>query len=433
MSALRDRLLEQARARASARAGQESSALARRRAEALELFAERGLPTARDEDWRFTPLRKLDALPFEPAVRFSGPAPAELERIALPGALVLPFVSGFAGHGSGGVPAGLRLASLAERLAKAAEPLCAQLGALAEDKLRALTALNTACFEDGALIEIEPGVEIDRPIHLIFWQPGESAPRTAQVRTRIALGARSRATVIEHHVGSAGSGALVNAVTEIELASGARLEHIQIQQHARDVRHFTQTVVRQERDSALASRSIALGAALSRVEIATRLEGEGSHALLHGLYCGRGEQHVDHHTTIDHASPHTTSEELYKGILDERAHGVFHGRIHVRPDAQKIAAQQTNRTLLLCDGPTINTKPQLEIHADDVRCSHGATIGRLDAQALFYLRSRGLGEAEARALLTLAFAREISEALPVSELAVRLERTIPEWLQEGPR
>jgi Fe-S cluster assembly protein SufD len=433
MSALRDRLLEQARARASARAGQEPSALTRRRAEAREDFAERGLPTRRDEDWRFTPLRRLDALPLEPAVRFAGPLPAQIERIALPGALVLPFVGGFAASASPDAPAGLRLVSLAEQLAEDAGALCSWLGALAEDKLRALTALNTACFEDGALIEIAPGVEIDRPIHVIFWQPGEAPPRIAQPRTRIALGARSRATVIEHHVGAPGSGALVNAVTEIELASGARLDHVQIQQHARDAHHFAQTIVRQERDSALASRSIAMGAALSRVEIATRLEGEGAHALLHGLYCGRGEQHVDHHTTIDHASPHTTSEELYKGILDERAHGVFHGRIHVRPDAQKIAAQQTNRTLLLCDGPTINTKPQLEIHADDVRCSHGATIGRLDAQALFYLRSRGIGEAEARALLTLAFAREISQALPVSELAARLERTIPEWLQGGSR
>ena len=186
--------------------------------------------------------------------------------------------------------------------------------------------------------------------------------------------------------------------------------------------------VHQEAGSHFVSHSLALGARLARFEIAVALAGEGAHCRLAGLYLGRGRQKLDHHTSVDHATPHTTSDELYKGILDGRAHGIFHGRVHVRPHAQKIHAMQTNRNLLLSDQAVVNTKPRLEIHADDVRCSHGATIGQLDRDQLFYLQSRGLAADEARALLTFAFASEITQALPSAELRERLEAVVLGWL-----
>jgi Fe-S cluster assembly protein SufD len=435
VTALRDRLLAHAAARASALPGRDFAPLARRRAQALESFRAGGLPTQRQEDWRFTPLRLLERMELEPALQRAGGPAAAPARAGLRGALSVPFADGFAEPRlpQGGLPAGLRIESLAQALARQPELVAARLGTIADDKLRTLTALNTALFEDGLFLELDADCALEQPLHLLFCQEPHAVPRSTHPRCWIALGPRSRATVIEHHLGGAGAGGFVNAVTEISLGAGAELAHVKLQQEGPNAVHLAQVAVRQEGGGRFASHSLALGAGLSRVEIHTALEGEHAEARLHGLYLGRDTQHVDHHTRIEHAAPQTTSRELYKGILDDRAHGVFHGHIRVRPDAQRIDAQQQSRTLLLADGPTINAKPQLEIYADDVRCSHGATVGRLDETALFYLRSRGLAEPEARALLTLAFAREVVQELPVPELVERLEVAILAWLVEGSR
>jgi Fe-S cluster assembly protein SufD len=291
--------------------------------------------------------------------------------------------------------------------------------------------LNSALWSDGVLIELEPGAALDRPVHVLFHQSGADAPVASHVRTLIAAGAGSRGTIVEQHSGETSQPDLTNAVTEIRVDRGAQLDHVLVQDLPEQSTAFSAVLSRQEAQSRLGLHAFTLGAALARAEVESRLEGEGAELALYGLYLGRGTQHPDQHTTIDHAAPRTISRELFKGILDERAHGVFHGRIHVRPDAQKISADQTNRALLLSDRATINSKPQLEIYADDVKCSHGASIGQLDDEQLFYLRARGLDLATARALLSVAFASEVLEKLPHEELRASLERALLGWLPSG--
>jgi Fe-S cluster assembly protein SufD len=372
-------------------------------------FAEQGLPTRRDEAWRFTDLSALAGLDLEAHA-------AEVRELALPDGVLgeechrLVFVDGVFSsvHSSTAMlPPGVTLRPVGGTLDGSAREL-APLFAVSDGKRRSLSALNAALFEDGALLHVEEGVEVEDPIYLVFVQRG--APLCTP-RSAIALAPRSRARVVEHYVGS-DAASLVAPVTEVDLGAESELLHVHLQAQGETTLHLAELAVQQGEQSRLRSFSLALGAKLARVDIASELAGPGSHADLLGLYAGRAAQHLDHHTTIDHATPHTTSRELYKGILDERAKGVFLGHIHVRPHAQKIDAMQTNRTLLLSDSASIHTRPQLEIHADDVRCSHGASIGRLDESWLFYLRARGIGEREARALLLSAFAGEVLGELP---------------------
>jgi Fe-S cluster assembly protein SufD len=387
------------------------------RAEASGAFAAQGLPTRRDEAWRFTDLSGLASLPLDAAAT-SGPrdelAPSPIaassHRLVFMDGKLAPHLSS-----PGALPAGVELRVASGENAAAAD--LAPLLTVSDFKSRALSALNTALFEGVVLLRVAAGVRVEQPIHLVFGHVAEPllAPRTA-----IALGPGSRAQVIEHHVGRDGSPALIVPVTEIELGAGAELVHVHLQEQGDATFHLAEIAVRQAEQSRLHSCSLALGAKLARVDLASELAGPGAHADLLGLYAGRGDQHLDHHTTIDHATPHTTSRELYKGVLDERAKGVFLGRIHVRPHAQKIDAMQTNRTLLLSDSAAVHTRPQLEIHADDVRCSHGASIGQLDESHLFYLRARGIAEANARALLISGFAGEVLAELPWPELRARV-------------
>lgn len=408
-----------------------AGALARARAEALDAFAALGIPGVDLEDWRFTSLKALEALPFQPARGGAQPDRAAVDAAAeqVGPAHRFALTDGvFASAPAAEPEPGVRVRSLAEVAARDPGALESRLGSAADPKTGAFRALNAALFADGALIEIEADVALERPLHLVFTSPAGDAPRAAHPRSLIHLGPGARATVVEHWVG-AGDGPLLNdAVTEVLLGRDASLDHVSLQEQGAGTFHIGGLAARQERGSRLASHSISLGARLMRMEIATALEGEGAHSALYGLYLGRGAQLVDHHTTIDHATPHTTSDELYKGVLDERAHGVFHGRVVVRPHAQKISAMQTNRNLLLSDRATINTKPQLEIFANDVRCSHGATIGRLDPDALFYLQTRGVERELARALLTRAFAAEVTSRLPLRGLREHLEARLPAWL-----
>ena len=411
--------------------GQELGWLQELRREGRDLFRERGLPTTSDENWRFTDLRglaqtELSSLPGSPQP--AAPVPEDLglsadaERLVFHGGVFSPEAST-----PGELPEGVHVSSLAAALAFEPERLAAGLGSCAEQKSRSLTALNSALFADGASIVIEAGRSLEKPIQLVFVEP-EGSPRAVHPRNVIRVENGGRVSVLEHYLGAGPGGGLTNAVTEIMLGRDARVEHILLQEQAAASFHIGQVAVRQERGSELRSFSIATGARLSRVDIQCLLEGEGAHSDLLGAYLARGRQHVDHHTTIDHATPRTTSRELYKGILNDRARGVFHGRIHVRPDAQKIDANQTNRTLLLSSQAEINTKPQLEIWADDVKCSHGASVGQLDRDQLFYLQTRGIGFEEGRALLTLAFAGEVISQLPLAELRARLDEYLHGWV-----
>ena len=380
------------------------------RAEAAAGFATQGLPTRRDEAWRFTDLAGLAALELDgsgPTQRsgegYTDVIGATCHRLVFVDGMFAPAISSL-----GPLPAGVELRALGGALESASAEDLAPLHAVSDAKRRSLSALNTALFEDGLLLRVAPGVQLEHPVHLVFLHAG--APLCAP-RNAISLGAGSRAQLVEHYLGSGAPG-LVAPVTEVELGADAELLHVHLQVQGEGVFHLAELAVRQGERSRLRSVSLALGAKLARLDLASELAGPGAHADLLGLYAGRDAQHLDHNTAIDHAMPHTTSRELYKGILDERAKGVFLGRIHVRPHAQKIGAMQTNRTLLLSDSAAIHTRPQLEIHADDVKCSHGASIGRLDETQLFYLRARGIAEADARALLLSGFAGEVLAELP---------------------
>ncbi|HTO09390.1 MAG TPA: Fe-S cluster assembly protein SufD [Myxococcota bacterium] len=368
---------------------------------AWDAFAERGLPTTRDEDWRFTSLAALEAVAFEGA-----------ETSEIPSA---------------------ELAHARERVGDArltAGELVDSLGEVLDLKTAPFALLNAALAAGGESIDVSSSCENALPFHLLRWL-GAGA-RVASPRARIVVRAGASATVIEHFVGAPGSKSVSNSATELVLEPGARLRYVQLQELPESAFHVASLASRQAAGSRLELTSLALGARLSRSQIHCLLAGEGAELALDGLYLGRGAQHQDHHTTIDHAMPRTSSRELFKGILDGRAHGVFHGRVHVRPHAQKIDAAQTNRALLLSDGAVVDSKPQLEIYADDVKCSHGASVGQLDPDQLFYLRARGLDAASARALLTWAFASEVLERLPLPALRDSLEATLLAWLGGAP-
>ena len=416
---------------AAPRSAAEPAWLESLREEARAAFLASGLPTTRDEDWRFTPLSKLEHVDFAAAPAGGEPElEAALARVG-PGHRLV-FVNGrFAPSHSriGTLPGGCVLGSLEQQLAGDHRRID---GLLTRDvKRRPFAALNGALFRDGAWIHVDRHAQVDEPIHVVFAVTAAAAPVATHTRNVVLAGAHSRARVIEHHVGAPGTH-LANSVTELIVEDSSTLDHVLVQELGAADFGFLGVFARQESESRLRMHSVALGGLLARVEIEARLADERAELELDGLYLGRGAQHQDHHTTIDHAAPRTTSRELFKGILDGRAHGVFHGRVHVRPDAQKIDASQTNRTLLLSDGAVIDAKPQLEIYADDVKCSHGASVGQLDPDQIFYLRSRGLELERARALLTFAFGSEVLARLPVPALRESLERELLGWLGSAP-
>ncbi len=434
MSAL-ERLAERHRELRAALGDQEPGWLAARREQALARFEEVGLPTPRHEDWRFTDLRALEALALERPGRRAPLASGLAARVreCAAGEPCAVFVDGRLApelSEPGGL-AGVRFGSLRERLERDEPGMSGWFAALGDEKLHPLLALATALFEDGAWIEIDEHASPGRPLHLVFvqQQPGGSV----QLRNRVRAGRGSRATLVEHYLGDDPGPGLTNAATELELEAGAALVLVRLQREAGERIHLGAVDATVDAGGRLELFSFALGAALARVEQRVELRDARAHAGLFGLYVGRERQHPDHHTTIDHAAADTTSEELFKGILAGRAHGVFHGRIHVRPDAQRIDANQTSRALLLTDGARVNAKPQLEIYADDVRCSHGASVGSLGEDALFYQRTRGIGEREARALLAQGFAREVVLRLPDARLRDALDRNVLEWLAEAER
>ena len=409
--------------------GRDLDWLQSQREAALARFGETGFPTPRQEEWRYTDLRPVSRQPFE--------ASGELPRIdsgALAGLLVegleshrLVFVNGRHApelSAAGGLPDGVILESLAEALERRPESVRGALGSVLPEKPDGLTALNTAFTSDGAVLELAAGCILEKPVELLFIAAGENA--LDQPRSLVLAGAGSRATVIERHVSLGGHKTLTNANLEIVLEEGAAIDHYALQEQDTKAFHLGGTWVRQHDGSRYSSRNVTLGGALTRNELRVELAGSGAHCDMIGLYVVSGRQHVDNHTTIVHAAEECTSRELYKGILDQRSRGVFHGRIVVRPGAQRTDAQQQNQNLLLSRDAEIDTKPQLEIYADDVKCSHGATVGQLDADSIFYLRSRGIDEPEARTLLTYAFASSVVAELEVAVLRHRLEARLAE-------
>lgn len=400
------------------------------RREALDRFGELGFPTTHVEEWRFTNVAPIANTCFEPAPavpaakvrdKFKDFAYGDLRcnRLVFVNGRYAPELSAV-----GKLPQGVKVSSLAAEIAAGNPALESTLGRHAEFKDHAFIALNTAFLEDGAFIEVPKGVVLDEPIHALYLTTGSERPTVKHPRNLVVVGRESQATIIEDHASFDGGVYFTNAVTEILAGENANVRYLRLQHESEKAYHFGSIHPILDRNANVTTFAVAFGAALARQEVSAVLTGEGAEALLNGLYLVNGVQHVDNYTTLDHAAPHTSSREFYKGVLDGKSSGVFHGRIIVRKGAQKTDAKQSNKNLLLSDDATINTKPQLEIYADDVKCTHGATIGQIDADAIFYLRSRGIGREEARGLLTYAFANEVLERVPYEPLRARLTETL---------
>lgn len=397
---------------------------------AFARFESLGFPTTRNEDWHFTSVTPIAERSFRaPYGKSSGLAltGAEIDELVIgdPAWHRLTFVNGrFAPALSSfaALPEQVRVMTLAAALAEMPEFVAEHLGTLATFQRDSFTALNTALMQDGVLIHVPHGVQIDEPLHVVNVSNSHAEGTATHPRVLVVMDALSRATLVESYAARGTVAYFTNAVAEVELGSGARLDHYKIQRESSEAFHVGTVQVAQGRDSSYHSFSYAGGAALSRTNIYTRLLGESAEARLNGLYMVDGTQHADHQTFVEHLAPACASRELYKGILDGSSRGVFNGKVYVAPEAQKTDGKQTNHALLLSDHARVDTKPQLEIFADDVKCTHGATVGRLDAAALFYMKSRGIGPEHARALLTYAFAAEVLETIELDALREGLER-----------
>jgi Fe-S cluster assembly protein SufD len=410
------------------RRGSSPAWLARLRREAMARFTDLGFPTVRLEEWKYTNVAPIAAIPFRPALDEDGDGvPAEaIERLTAPGPRLV-FVNGrYAARLSspGPLPRGARVSSLAEALGADAPSVERHLARHAAADADGFAALSTAFIQDGAVVHLGPGVRLREPVQLLFVATGSAPPVLAQPRILVVAEPGSEGTVIERWVGLGEGSSLTNAVAEIAVAEGAAVSHYKIEQESERAYHVGTTHVSQGRDSRYVSCSVAIGGALARNTLSVRFEAEGGSCSLDGLYVVHGGQHVDNHTLIDHARPGCTSRQLYKGVLDGRSRAVFNGRVLVRPDAQRTDAHQTNKNLLLSEDAEVDTKPQLEIFADDVRCTHGAAVGQLGEDAVFYLRSRGFGEAAARVLLTHGFMTDVLNRITVEPIRDQLDRLL---------
>jgi len=444
---------------------------------AMAGFAEKGFPTTRMEDWRNTNVAPIAAVPFQHATAPLPPPQGgreltpsssrdEVERALISthpvGDLECPklvFINGrFSKRLSSweALPEGVQAGSLAEALASGGMAVQNHLTRYAADyKEHAFVALNTAFLEDGAFIEIPKGVVLEKPIYLLYVSEPGGIPTVTYPRNLIIVGRESQASIVEAYIRSGtgtpagavkesekGTGKsacatdevyFTNAVSEVAVGEGAVLEYHRLQQESDQAFHFGRLEFHQERSSSVATHSIATGGALVREEVKAVMGGEGAEATLAGLYVITGRQHIDNQTTLDHAMPHCSSREVYKGVLDGESSAVFNGKIIVRKDAQKTDSKQSNKNLLLSEKAVIDTKPALEIYADDVKCTHGATIGQIDPDAVFYLRSRGIGRQEARDLLTYAFANDVLGRIKYEPLRERLREGLFARLANGQR
>jgi Fe-S cluster assembly protein SufD len=399
------------------------------RADAFARFEAAGLPSPHDEEWRHTSIAPIAGGTFRlPDDRAADGG--QVAALRLPGYEAVfvngrysPVLSNLRGR-----PSGLEIASLRDALAVGAPLVRTHLSQVAATT-KPFTALNAAFLEDGAVVHIAAGTVLDQPVHLVFFSTSTGTPSMSTPRVLVVAERGSQAKIVETYAGEAGEAYFTNAVTEIVLEDGAVIDHYKRQVESDRGLHVGRIEVRQDRGSVFNSFSLAFGGALSRTDIDVRLAGEGSECGLYGLFVGEGTQHLDHHTLIDHAAARCSSREVYKGILDGQSRGVFFGTIVVRPGAQKTDAHQTNKNLLLSREALVNSTPRLQIEADDVRCKHGSTTGQLDPTALFYLRSRGIGEGEARSVLTYAFAADVVERIPLLPLrkvvAGDLDRRLP--------
>ncbi len=397
------------------------------RKHAIGRVAALGFPTTRNEDWHFTSVAPITESEFHITeapggeVRTGDLEPFQFGAKAWP---TLVFVNGrFSEKLStfSTLPAGVRVLELARAWREVPDLLEKYLTHVADHETATFTALNTAFMLDGAVVHIAADAKLEAPLHLLFVSDAYAAKTVMHPRTLIVAEHHASATIIESYVSLGDARYFTNAVCEVVVGEGAQLRHYRVQRESERSFHVGTTQVRQARGSLYKSFSFATGARLARINVYTKLEGEGSEVWLDGLYMVDGDQHVDHQTRIEHLQPNCASHEVYKGVLDGVSHGVFNGQVFVDPIAQKTDGKQTNNNLLLSDRARVDTKPQLEIFADDVKCTHGATVGRIDEMALFYMKSRGIGTDLARELLTYAFAADVIERIELDPVRTSLE------------
>ena len=400
--------------------------LRERRDQASRRFAEVGFPTTRQEDWRFTNVAPIADAKFPLAGGTFAKASSLVAGVKLPGALTLAIVNGQFAAGLSdlsAMPKGVRIAGLRDGARDGADGLEQHLGKVFNMDAHPFAALNTSHLDDGVAIFIAGGAVVETPIHIVTVTGGDDQPVTAHPRVLVVAGANSQARIAQTFIGAPDSAYFNNAVAEIVVGEGANVEYYTDQRESERAFHIANIQAHVEAKGVFASHAFATGAKIQRHDIGIGLKGEGADCTMNGVYLADGERLMDTHTSLDHAMPHCTSHEIYKGILAGKARAVFNGRIIVRIDAQKTDAKQTNRALLLSDEATINSNPQLEIFADDVKCTHGAAVGQLDEEAMFYLQARGLTRAEARDMLLHAFAGEVLEGLKIPALREQIEKT----------
>ncbi len=387
------------------------------RKEAATDFEARGFPSTKEELWRFTDVSPVAKQDFS-----SDWKPASLECQPL-GKCCLVFENGKLSHEKStldGLPEGVRIGSILDHVDS-------RLGSLA-DTQSAFVAANTAYFSDGAFVEVADNVVFNEPIHLVYL--ADVAGAAIHLRNFISCGTHAKVTVVEEYIGEAEKNYWTNAVTEVFAADQAGVDHYKIQNESASAFHFQTLEAQVGADAVFSNHAITMGSALGRNDIRGKLTGEGGEAICNGLYLLKDKQHFDTHMFMDHAVPKCNSHELYKAILDDKAHAVFCGRILVQKDAQQTDAIQSNKNLLLSRAAKVNTLPQLEIYADDVKCTHGATVGQLDEQALYYLQTRGIDLARGHAMLTFAFANEVLDEVKCKMLKTRIEQMVHDWLEE---
>jgi Fe-S cluster assembly protein SufD len=409
--------------------GDKSSGLHELRRKAIASFSSLPFPTTRDEEWKYTNLAPLLIHNFTPSVP-GGYADSEEVKKYLFDELehsLLVFINGHYSEGLSRVkdiPKGVLIKSFARAINENKEIITKYFGRYASYDDHVFTALSTAFTRDGAFVYIPENMVVDVPLHILYLNTPDEKKNLIQPRNLFIAEKNSQATIIEHYTSPSSGVYFTNTVTEVIVEENAYLDHIKLQEESREAFHIGRMETEIKRNGNFTSHFISTGAVLSRNDFNARFGEEGGECTLNGLYLIEKSQHYDAHTVIDHASPHCNSHEHYKGILDDRSRGVFNGKVMVRKDAQKTNAFQENNNIILSDEALVNTKPQLEIFADDVKCSHGATIGQLDNDAMFYLKTRGIGEEKSKAILLHAFASDVIKTIKIEPVKDYMEEII---------
>lgn len=406
------------------------------RKSAISRFSDNGFPNTRDEEWKYTSVAPLLRHKFNLATKGVAIPASILDELTYDGLRdnLIVMVNGRYAPSYSTLKLdkpGVIVASLADAMTEHSGLIFDFLAKHADFEQESFTALNTAFASDGLFFYVPDNVEVDETIHVIHISDSSQETFVSHPRNLLVLGRNSKASVMETFYGVGDGVYFNNLVGEMVLNANSRLEHLRVQEEGREAYHISSVNIHQERDSVFSTVNIELGGALVRNNTKVRLNDENCETHLFGFFMGRGTQHIDNHTSIDHAKPNCFSNELYKGILDDKARGVFNGKIFVRQDAQKTNALQSNKTLLLTDDATINAKPQLEIFADDVKCTHGATIGQLDDEALYYLRTRGIKEEMASAMLRHAFISDVLNNIKNEVVREQLDHKIIDYFTNG--